>query len=145
MELAGFPHHSLDTYLPKLVPCRHARGHLRPVGRPEADEEDRQARRDGIRDAGRFSQRQDPRAQKNNFLASVHTDGKVWGVAFLNISTGEFLVAEGKREYIDKLLQNFQPSESSFPAAPQRITEQLGNRFYQYAVDEMGVPTRLCP
>ncbi len=137
VELAGFPHHSLDTYLPKLV---RAGMRVAICDQLEDPKLTKKIVKRGVTEfvtPGVSYNDKILEHKKNNFLASVHTDGKVWGVAFLDISTGEFLVAEGKREYVDKLLQNFQPSEVIFSRQHRKeLQEQLGNRFYQYAVDE---------
>ncbi|MBE0661066.1 MAG: DNA mismatch repair protein MutS [Bacteroidales bacterium] len=131
VELAGFPHHALDTYLPKLV-------------------------RSGLRVAI-CDQLEDPKLTKtivkrgvtelvtpgvsyndktldhkaNNFLASIHLQPVTSGISFLDVSTGEFYLAEGSNEYIDKLLQAFQPSEIIIQKSKRhRFAELFGDKFY---------------
>jgi DNA mismatch repair protein MutS len=139
IELAGFPHHSLDVYLPKLV-------------------------RAGLRVAI-CDQLEDPKLTKtivkrgvtelvtpgvsfndkvldhksNNFLASIHftSDAKLAGVSFLDISTGEFLVAQGSLDYIDKLINSFKPSEILFQKKCQKqFISTFGDKFYTFSQDD---------
>ncbi|MCL2435084.1 MAG: DNA mismatch repair protein MutS [Lentimicrobiaceae bacterium] len=111
VELAGFPHHSLDVYLPKLV-----RAGLR-VAICEQLEDPKLAKtivKRGITELvtpGVSINDKVLEQKENNFLASIHLTDKLCGIAFVDISTGEFYVAEGNHEYMDKLLQNFKPSE----------------------------------
>jgi len=111
VELAGFPHHSIDVYLPKLV-----RAGLR-VAICDQLEDPKLARtivKRGVTELvtpGISINDKVLEQKENNFLASIHLTEKLCGVAFVDISTGEFYVAEGNHEYIDKLLQNFKPSE----------------------------------
>jgi len=111
VELAGFPHHSLDTYLPKLV-----RAGLR-VAICEQLEDPKLAKtivKRGITELvtpGVSINDKVLEQKENNFLASIHLMEKNCGIAFVDISTGEFYVAEGNHEYMDKLFQNFKPSE----------------------------------
>ena len=111
VELAGFPHHALDTYLPKLV-----RAGLK-VAVCEQLEDPKLAKKlvkrgvvelvtPGVTYSDSVLEQ-----KENNFLASVHLDKEISGVAFLDVSTGEFYLTQGTNEYIDKLLQSFNPSE----------------------------------
>lgn len=115
-ELAGFPHHSLDTYLPKLVRAGQR------VAICDQLEDPSQAKgivRRGVTELvtpGVSFNDHVLNTNQNNFLASVHwTDQQQIGISFLDISTGEFWVAEGSIAYVDKLLQSFAPSEVLFP------------------------------
>lgn len=137
VEMAGFPHHALDTYLPKLI---------------------RTGRRVAICD-----QLEDPKVTKklvkrgitelvtpgvaindnvlsykeNNFLAAVHFGKTACGIAFLDISTGEFLTAEGQTDYIDKLLNNFAPKEVLFERGKKPMFEgNFGNKFCTFELDD---------
>ncbi|MDP1623879.1 MAG: DNA mismatch repair protein MutS [Bacteroidales bacterium] len=137
MELAGFPHHSLDLYLPKLVKA-------------------------GLRVAI-CDQLEDPRLTKtivkrgvtelvtpgvsyhdkildqkeNNFLAGIHLAPKISGISFLDISTGEFYISQGNFEYIDKLIQSFRPSEVIIQKSKrQEFTELFGSKFYISTFDD---------
>ncbi|TPV35800.1 DNA mismatch repair protein MutS [Paucihalobacter ruber] len=110
-ELAGFPHHSLNTYLPKLVKagCRVA-----ICDQLEDPKQTKTIVKRGVTELvtpGVALNDEVLSSRSNNFLASVHFDNNRLGVSFLDISTGEFLTAQGNSEYIDKLLQNFNPSE----------------------------------
>jgi len=111
IELAGFPHHSLDVYLPKLV-----RAGLR-VAICEQLEDPKLAKtivKRGVTELvtpGVSINDKVLEQKENNFLASIHLTEKICGIAFVDISTGEFYVAEGNHEYMDKLFQNFKPSE----------------------------------
>jgi len=111
VELAGFPHHSLDVYLPKLV-----RAGLR-VAICEQLEDPKMTKtivKRGITELvtpGVSINDKVLEQKENNFLASIHLTDKLYGIAFVDISTGEFYVAEGNHEYMDKLFQNFKPSE----------------------------------
>ncbi|MDR3045998.1 MAG: DNA mismatch repair protein MutS, partial [Bacteroidales bacterium] len=111
IDLAGFPHHSIDTYLPKLV-----RAGLR-VAICEQLEDPKKAKtivKRGVTELitpGISLNDKVLEQRENNFLASIHFDGRLYGISFVDISTGEFYVSEGKEDYIDKLLQNFKPSE----------------------------------
>ena len=114
IELAGFPHHSLDTYLPKLV-----RAGLRVAicDQLEDPKLTKKIVKRGVTElvTPGVSFNDNVLEQKsNNFLAAVHFGKKSIGISFLDISTGEFLIAEGTKDYIDKLLQNFLPSEVLF-------------------------------
>ena len=110
-EMAGFPHHALDTYLPKLV---RAGKRVAICDQLEDPKLTKKLVKRGITElvtpgvvvGGDILDR-----KSNNWLAAVHFGKKMLGVAFLDISTGEFLTAEGGVEYIDKLLTNFSPKE----------------------------------
>lgn len=137
-ELAGFPHHALDSYLHKLVRAGHR------VAVCDQLEDPKQAKgivKRGVTEMvtpGTATHDKLLEHHSNNFLASVSFGGDThFGIAFLDISTGEFLVAEGDREYIDKLLQSFKPAEVIFPRPKQKLfTEHFGTKFYTYAQDE---------
>ncbi len=135
--LAGFPHHALDTYLPKLV-----RAGMR-VAVCEQLEDPKKAKKivkrgvtevitPGIAYSDNILDR-----DKNNFLASVYIDKKNTGIAFIDVSTGEFYVAQGSPEYVAKLLANFKPSEVVFAHADRkRFTELFGDKYYTFALDD---------
>lgn len=137
IELAGFPHHSLDTYLPKLV---RAGMRVAICDQLEDPKLTKKIVKRGVTELitpGVSYNDKILEHKKNNFLASVHYDAKACGIAFIDISTGEFFVAQGTPEYIDKLLQNFNPSEVLFQKNKKKdFIEQYGNRFYNYALDE---------
>jgi len=112
VELAGFPHHALDTYLPKLVRAGKRVAICEQLEDPKLT---KKLVKRGITELvtpGVSINDNILNHRENNFLAAIHvSDRKTWGVAFLDISTGEFLTAEGAPEYIDKLLASFAPKE----------------------------------
>lgn len=125
VELAGFPHHALDTYLPKLV-----RAGLR-VAICDQLEDPKFAKsivKRGVTELvtpGVSYNDKILETRQNNFLASVHLNDKQSGISFLDISTGEFYVAQGNTDYIDKLLQSFKPSEVVVEKSKLHIFKQL--------------------
>ena len=137
IELAGFPHHSLDTYLPKLV---RAGMRVAICDQLEDPKTTKKIVKRGVTELVSPGVSYNDKIldhKKNNFLASIHTDGKNFGLAFIDISTGEFLVAEGSMTYIEKLLQNFNPCEIIFSKTKKKeFNEQFAQRFYNFAIDE---------
>lgn len=137
LELAGFPHHSLNTYLPKLV-----RSGLRVAicDQLEAPSKEKKIVKRGVTELvtpGVTLNDHILDHKSNNFLASVHFDKKSCGVAFLDVSTGEFLVGEGSVEYIDKLLHGFKPTEVLFQRNKQKqFIENFGDQFYTFCMDD---------
>ncbi|HSC52309.1 MAG TPA: DNA mismatch repair protein MutS [Phnomibacter sp.] len=137
-ELAGFPHHSLDTYLHKLVKAGYR------VAICDQLEDPKQAKgivKRGVTELvtpGVATNDKLLEHNQNNFLAGIHfRDDNTMGLAFLDISTGEFFIAEGDREYADKLLQSLQPAEVIFQRQYQKkFKEWFSSRFYTYAMDE---------
>ncbi|THD69993.1 DNA mismatch repair protein MutS [Robertkochia marina] len=110
-ELAGFPHHSLHTYLPKLV---KAGERVAICDQLEDPKQTKTIVKRGVTELvtpGVALNDDILRSKSNNFLCAIHYDRKDMGIAFLDVSTGEFLTAQGDEEHIDKLLQNFNPSE----------------------------------
>lgn len=110
-ELAGFPHHSLNSYLPKLV---KAGLRVAICDQLEDPKTTKTLVKRGVTELvtpGVAMNDEVLQAKNNNFLAAIHFGKKQFGIAFLDISTGEFLTSQGSKEYIDKLLQNFKPSE----------------------------------
>jgi DNA mismatch repair protein MutS len=137
IELAGFPHHSLDTYLPKLV-----RAGLRVAicDQLEDPKTTKTIVKRGVTELVTPGLRSGDKLLEqgsNTFLAAVFHGKEQHGVAFLDHSTGEFLVAQGKPDYVEKLIQNFQPGEILMPKADLRaFRERYGDRFFTYALDE---------
>ena len=138
VELAGFPHHALDTYLPKLVRAG------KRVAICEQLEDPKLAKKlvkRGITELVTPGVSIDDNIldhKENNFLAGVHfgKNGQC-GVAFLDISTGEFLTAEGNYDYVDKLLGNFQPKEILFERSHRKqFEEHFGNRYFTFELDD---------
>jgi len=135
-ELAGFPHHALDTYLHKLVKAGYR------VAICDQLEDPKQAKgivKRGVTELvtpGVATNDKLLEHNSNNFLAGVHFNGDMVGVSFLDISTGEFFVAEGNTEYIDKLLQGFKPAEVVFQRSYQKhFKEVFGVKFYTYTLE----------
>ncbi len=135
-ELAGFPHHALDTYLHKLVKAGHR------VAICDQLEDPKFAKgivKRGVTEMvtpGIATNDKLLEYKSNNFLAALHYTDKETGIAFLDISTGEFLVAQGNDEYIDKLLQSLQPAEIIFQRNYQKhFKEMYGTRFYTHTMD----------
>ena len=137
LELAGFPHHALDTYLHKLVKAGYR------VAICDQLEDPKTAK--GIVKRG-VTELVTPGVaindkllehNNNNFLAALHFENENVGISFLDISTGEFFIAEGDKEYADKLLQSLQPSEVIFQRNKLKFfKETFGNHFFTYGLDE---------
>ena len=135
-ELAGFPHHALDTYLHKLVKAGFR------VAICDQLEDPKQAKgivKRGVTEMvtpGVATNDKLLEHNSNNFLAGLHFTDTNIGLALLDISTGEFFVAEGNMEYIDKLLQTLKPAEIVFQRSYQKyFKENFGNKFYTYLLD----------
>jgi len=138
VELAGFPYHSLDTYLPKLVQAGYRVAVCDQLEKPSKLKKLVKRGVTEVVTPGVTVNDKILDHKSNNYLAAIHfgKKGQV-GLAFLDISTGEFLVSEGTTMYIDKLLQSFQPSEIIFGKARQKdILKHFGDSFYQYGIDD---------
>jgi DNA mismatch repair protein MutS len=131
MELAGFPYHALDTYLPKLV---RAGQRVAICDQLEDPKMTKTIVKRGVTELvtpGIAYNEQILEQKENNFLAAVYFNGKTNGIAFLDISTGEFFLADGGSEYADNLLQGFKPSEVILQRSHlQKFKETFGNKFY---------------
>ena len=136
-ELAGFPHHSLETYLPKLV---RAGQRVAICDQLEDPKTTKTIVKRGVTELitpGVSYSDNIIQQNTNNYLASLYFEKNSLGIAFIDISTGEFLVAQGNADYIDKLLQSFKPSEVIFQKSRQRdFVETFGDRFYTYHLDD---------
>lgn len=136
-ELAGFPHHSLETYLPKLVRAGQRVAICDQLEDPKATKTIVKRGVTELITPGVSYSDNIIQQNTNNYLASLYFEKNSIGVAFLDISTGEFLVAQGNSDYIDKLLQSFKPSEVIFQKSRSRdFAEIFGDRFYTYHLDE---------
>ena len=135
-ELAGFPHHSLDTYLHKLVKAGHRVAICDQLEDPKSV---KGIVKRGVTDMltpGIATNDKLLEQKNNNFLAAIYVESEKGGIAFLDITTGEFLIAEGSTEYLDKLLQSLQPAEILHPKNYQAaFKESFGNGFYTYGID----------
>lgn len=137
VELAGFPYHALDTYLPKLVRAGQRVAICEQLEDPKLTKKIVKRGITELVTPGVSINDNILENRENNFLASVHFDRSRAGIAFMDISTGEFLTAEGSYEYIDKLLNSFQPKEVLFQRG--RVTEFneiFGNKYYTYNLDD---------
>jgi DNA mismatch repair protein MutS len=131
VELAGFPHHSLDTYLPKLVRAGHRVAICDQLEDPKLTKTIVKRGVTELVTPGVSYNDKVLENKQNNFLASIHLQPRQSGIAFLDISTGEFLIAEGNNDYIDKLLQTFKPSEVIVQKSLRRdFTGLFGEKFY---------------
>ena len=137
IELAGFPHHALDTYLPKLV---RAGMRVAICDQLEDPKLTKKIVKRGVTELvtpGVSYSDTSLNHKENNFLASVYINKNQVGVSFLDISTGEFLVSEGNGEYIDKLLNSFGPKEVLFDRSKRKDFEELfGTKFFTYALED---------
>lgn len=137
IELAGFPHHSLDSYLPKLVRAGYRVAICDQLEDPKMVK--------GIVKRG-ITELVTPGVsfndkilnhQQNNFLASIHFEKEEAGLALCDVSTGEFLVAQGSVSYVEKLIQNFKPNELLFEKTKRNdLHELVGDRFYCFGLDD---------
>ncbi len=137
VELAGFPYHALDTYLPKLVRAGYR------VAVCEQLEDPKMAK--GIVKRG-VTEMVTPgvalgdnilQSKSNNFLASIYFEKDSYGIAFIDISTGEFLITEGSLAYIEKMIQSLSPSEILYPRSKQKeFVQQFGSKFYAYRIED---------
>ena len=136
-ELAGFPHHALDTYLHKLVKAGYRVAICDQLEDPKTVKGIVKRGVTEMVTPGTATNDKLLDLSSNNFLAALHVAEEKYGLAFLDISTGEFFVAEGDKEYADKLLSGFKPAEVIFQRHHQkRFKEEFGNKFYTYTLDE---------
>lgn len=137
VELAGFPYHALDTYLPKLVRAGQRVAICEQLEDPKLT---KKIVRRGITELvtpGVALNENVLNHKENNFLAAVHIEKKIAGVALLDISTGEFLTAEGTADYIDQILNNFQPKEVLCEKGKKdEFSLLFGSGYYTYRLDD---------
>ena len=137
VELAGFPHHAIDNYLPKLIRAGQRVAICEQLEDPKLAKKIVKRGITELVTPGVAYNENVLEHKKNNFLACVHLERGVAGVAFLDVSTGEFLAAQGTHEYIDKLLSGFEPKEILFERGKQEeFVSSFGTRFYTYKLDE---------
>lgn len=136
-ELAGFPHHSLNTYLPKLV---KAGERVAICDQLEDPKQTKTIVKRGVTELvtpGVALNDEVLVSKSNNFLCSVYFDKKYIGISFLDISTGEFLTSQGNAEYIDKLLQNFSPSEVLVSKQKRTLfNKTFGDDFHTFYLED---------
>ena len=136
-ELAGFPYHALDTYLHKLVKAGYRVAICDQLEDPKLAKGIVKRGVTELVTPGVATSDKLLEHNSNNFLAALHITDEVTGISFLDISTGEFFIAEGDREYTDKLLQSLQPAEVIFQRNKQKFfKETYGNSFFTYTLDE---------
>ncbi|RHH10548.1 DNA mismatch repair protein MutS [Bacteroides fragilis] len=137
IEMAGFPHHALDTYLPKLI---RAGKRVAICDQLEDPKTTKKLVKRGITELvtpGVSINDNVLNYKENNFLAAVHFGKSACGIAFLDISTGEFLTAEGPFDYVDKLLNNFAPKEVLFERGKRGMFEgNFGSKFFTFELDD---------
>ncbi len=137
VELAGFPHHAIETYLHKLVRAGQRVAVCEQLEDPKLT---KKIVKRGITEMitpGITYNDNVLERKENNFIACLHFEKTLTGIAFLDISTGEFLVAQGTNEYVDKLLSNFQPKEVLFEKSKTKdFVDNFGNKFYTYKLDD---------
>lgn len=137
VEMAGFPHHALDTYLPKLI---RAGRRVAICDQLEDPKTTKKLVKRGITELvtpGVAINDNVLSYKENNFLAAVHFGKTACGISFLDISTGEFLTSEGPTDYIDKLLNNFAPKEVLFERGKKPMFEgNFGNKFFTFELED---------
>ena len=137
IELAGFPHHSVDTYLPKLVRAGQRVAICDQLEDPKLTKSIVKRGVTELVTPGVSYNDQVLDQKKNNFLCAIHFDKKEHGISFLDVSTGEFLIAQGSTEYIDKLIQGFEPKEILFQKNRSKdFTESHGSAYYTFKLDD---------
>ncbi|MFZ4455099.1 MAG: DNA mismatch repair protein MutS [Bacteroidales bacterium] len=137
IELAGFPHHALDTYLPKLVRAGKRVAICEQLEDPKTTKKIVKRGITELVTPGVSINDNILNHKENNFLAAVHFAKGGCGVAFLDISTGEFLTAEGTPDYVDKLLNNFGPKEVLFERSKRKqFEENFGTRFFTFELED---------
>jgi DNA mismatch repair protein MutS len=137
VELAGFPYHALDTYLPRLVRAGQRVAICEQLEDPKLTKKIVKRGIIELITPGVSLNENVLNHKENNFLAAVHIDKKIAGVAFLDISTGEFLTSEGSIEYIDQMLSNFQPKEVLFEKNKKELfLEYFGPKYYNFKLDD---------
>ena len=135
--LAGFPHHSINTYLPKLVKAGLRVAICDQLEDPKMTKTIVKRGVTELVTPGVSMNDEVLVSKSNNFLASIYFGKKQIGVSFLDVSTGEFLTSEGNEEYVDKLLQNFGPSEILVPKQNKKdFLETFGDNFHAFYLED---------
>ncbi len=137
VELAGFPHHALDAYLPKLVKAGQRVAICDQLEDPKkAKKIVKRGVTELVTPGISFSDKV-LELKENNFLAAIHIQDKQFGIAFLDVSTGEFLAEQGNQEYIDKLIQSFKPSEFVVQKNKiQKFNDSFSGKYYTTTLDD---------
>lgn len=135
--LAGFPHHSIDTYLPKLVRAGHRVAVCDQLEDPKTTKTIvKRGVTELVTPGVAFSDKL-LNGHQNNFLCAIHFDKDELGIAFIDVSTGEFFTAQGNQEYLNKLIQGFDPREIIYQKQKSKhYTEHFGERYYSFRLDD---------
>jgi DNA mismatch repair protein MutS len=137
VELAGFPYHALDTYLPKLVRAGQRVAICEQLEDPKLTKNIVKRGVTELVTPGVAFGDHILENKENNFLAAVHISGQISGVSFLDISTGEFYLAQGNHDYIDKLLSGFSPKEVLYERSKYELFKELfGTKYYVYKLED---------
>ncbi|MBE9517880.1 MAG: DNA mismatch repair protein MutS [Bacteroidetes bacterium] len=137
VELAGFPHHALDTYLPKLVRAGQRVAICEQLEDPKLTKKIVKRGITELVTPGVTYNENVLDNRENNFLASIYMDQQIHGIAFLDISTGEFLTSQGDQTFIDKLLTSFKPKEVLVQRSHRdQFQEEFGESFYTFLLEE---------
>ncbi|HET8886953.1 MAG TPA: DNA mismatch repair protein MutS [Salinimicrobium sp.] len=135
--LAGFPHHSLNTYLPKLVKAGNRVAICDQLEDPKMTKTIVKRGVTELVTPGVSMNDEVLQSKSNNFLCAIHFGKKNFGISFLDVSTGEFLTSEGNSAYIDKLLQNFNPSEILIPKQKKNVfKETFGEDYHTFYLED---------
>jgi DNA mismatch repair protein MutS len=137
VELAGFPHHAIETYLPKLVRAGQRVAICEQLEDPKMTKKIVKRGITELVTPGVTTNDNVLEHKENNFLAGVYLDNSYAGISFLDISTGEFLTAEGNLEYVDKLLSSFEPKEVLIQRSRSAFFEEkFGSGYYSYSLED---------
>ena len=137
VELAGFPHHSVDTYLPKLVRAGQRVAICEQLEDPKMTKTIVKRGVTELVTPGVTFNDNVLEHKQNNFLASVHFNKNIAGIAFVDVSTGEFFLAEGSIDYIKKIIYNFQPKEVIYERSnASKFKETFGDAFYTFKLED---------
>ena len=136
-ELAGFPHHALDNYLPKLVRAGHRVAICDQLEDPKKTKKIVKRGLTELVTPGVSYNHLTINSKKNNFLASIYYGEKYIGISFLDISTGDFFVSQGNIDYVNKLVQSFSPSEILYQkTTKKRYFEDFGSNHFSYPIED---------
>ncbi len=137
VELAGFPHHALDTYLPKLVRAGQRVAICEQLEDPKLTKKIVKRGITELVTPGVTYNENVLDNRENNFLASIYMDQRISGIAFLDISTGEFLTSQGDQSFVDKLLTSFKPKEVLVQRSrSEQFQETFGENYFTYLLEE---------
>ena len=136
IELAGFPHHSVDNYLPKLVRAGQRVAICDQLEDPKLTKSIVKRGVTELVTPGVSYNDQVLDQKKNNFLCAIHVGKKEFGISFLDVSTGEYLLSQGSKEYIDKLIQGFEPKEILFQKGKNKDLQDTLSAYYTFKLDD---------